>query len=127
MKGIVDNESLAIIPQKIIREFVAGPVYFVPTATSAFKTFYASDFPGIKDLKNPALLSSGIFIMQSEAPPDAWARFVISRETTVVYEPSSMGGFGKITIYQSNDTSIMLRGRYLWFKFVFLCDDVQSE
>ena len=128
MKGIVDNESLAVIPQKLIKEFLAGPVQFPGDVQQMSKIFLASDLPGIGDLQNPELLTVGFYATTSTAQPTGQDRFVISGKTTIAYQQvGDMGGFGQIAVYQELDNSIAMRGRYLWYKFVFLCDDVQSE
>ena len=128
MKGIVDNESLAVIPQKLIKEFLAGPVQFPGDVQQMSKIFLASDLPGISDLQNPELISSGFFVTTSSAQPTGQDRFVVSGKTTIAYQQvGDMGGFGQIAVYQELDNSVAMRGRYLWYKFVFLCDDGQSE
>ena len=127
MKGIVDNESLAVIPQKLIKEFLAGPVQFPGDVQQMSKIFFASDLPGIGDLQNPELISSGFFVTTSSAQPTGQDRFIISGKTTIAYQRvGDMGGFGQIAVYQEIDNNIAMRGRYLWYKFVFLCDDDQS-
>ena len=128
MKGIVDNESLAVIPQKLIKEFLAGPVQFPGDVQQMSKIFLASDLPGISDLQNPELISSGFFVKTSSAQPTGQDRFVVSGKTTIAYQQvGDMGGFGQIAVYQEIDNNIAMRGRYLWYKFVFLCDDDQTS
>lgn len=127
MKGIVDTESLEIVPQKQIKEFLAGPVQFPGDAQQMSKIFLASDLPGIGDLQNPELISSGFFVTTS-AQPIAQDRFIVSGKTTIAYQQmGDMGGFGQIAVYQELDNNIAMRGRYLWYKFVFLCDDDQTS
>ena len=128
MKGIVDNESLAVIPQKLIKEFLAGPVQFPGDVQQMSIIFLASDLPGIGDLQNPELLTVCFYATTSTAQPTGQDRFVISGKTTIAYQQvGDMGGFGQIAVYQELDNSIAMRGRYLWYKFVFLCDDDQTS
>lgn len=131
MRGIVDTESLEIVPQKQIKEFLAGPVLFPGENESVTKQFNESDIPGLNNMRNPVLQSVCVYPRIDSNPPTmevSGDRYIWCDNTKAALEVDTGGGSFAylLTVIQGLSDILLLRGRNLWFKFTFLCDEDQE-
>ena len=136
MQGIVDTESLEIVPSKYVVEYFSGVHPFSTNNNFQGYTFnkdYAG-FENLNDLPSPDLISVGLYVLADRTESIEKAGYYLN-QTMARFYPN--GGYYQsdpkkeyraIVVSQAKTllTGVDLSGKYVRFKFTFLCDGNQT-